>query len=59
MIFPGIFKGKHIEHKKNVVVHTGYDITVEFDNPTALQIDGETITGVTSYRARSSKLVNL
>ena len=59
MIFPGIFKGKHIEHKKNVVVHTGYDITVEFDKPTALQIDGETITGVTSYRARSSKLVNL
>lgn len=51
IIFPSIFKGKHIEHKKVVELLTGKDITVEFNRPTALQIDGETILGVTSYRA--------
>ena len=30
---------------------TGKKITVKFDAPTALQIDGETITGVTEYTA--------
>ena len=51
MVFPSIFKGEHINYKKNVVVHTGYDIHVKFDRPTALQIDGETILGVTEYKA--------
>ena len=32
----------------------GNEITVEFDRPTALQVDGETILGVTSYTAKSS-----
>ena len=27
----------------------GHEITVKFDRPTALQIDGETISGVTEY----------
>lgn len=51
MIFPSIFKGEHIKHTKFCTVTKGKDITVEFDRPTALQIDGETITGVTKYRA--------
>jgi diacylglycerol kinase family enzyme len=34
-----------------VEVLTGQDITVEFDRPAPLQIDGETIPGVSSYRA--------
>lgn len=51
MVFPGIFKGKHITHEKIVDVHTGKDIRVVFDHPTALQIDGETILGVTEYHA--------
>ncbi len=54
-IFPGIFKGKHINHKKRVAVHSGHQITVEFDRPTPLQIDGETILDVTSYTATSAK----
>ena len=49
MIFPSIFKGEHIRHRKVVHVLTGHTITVEFDRPTALQIDGETILGVTRY----------
>jgi len=53
-IFPGIFKGTHVKHKNMVAVHTGYEITVEFDRPTPLQIDGETILDVTQYTARAA-----
>lgn len=49
MIFPSIFKGGHVKHTEMVEVVTGKNITVEFDHPTALQIDGETILGVTGY----------
>ena len=52
--FPSIFKGEHIKHKKMVKLHTGHCIRVEFDRPTPLQIDGETILDVTSYTACSS-----
>lgn len=51
--FPSIFKGEHIKKTKMVTVHTGKEITVEFDRPTPLQIDGETILDVTGYTARS------
>ena len=54
-IFPSIFKGKHIKHKKCVAVHTGKEITVEFDQPTPLQIDGETVPDVLCYTARSGR----
>ena len=53
MMFPSIFKGEHIKYRKNVDVFSGKRITVEFDRPTALQIDGETILGVTSYTAEA------
>ncbi len=52
MVFPSIFKGEHIKNKM-VAVHEGHDIHVCFDRPTALQIDGETILGVTEYRAKA------
>ena len=51
MVFPSIFKGEHIKHEKMVKILTGRKITVEFDRPTALQIDGETVLSVTSYTA--------
>lgn len=50
-IFPSIFKGKHIHHKKTVALWSGHDITVRFDRPVTLQIDGEVITDVSEYRA--------
>lgn len=50
MIFPSIFKGAHTAHTDCVQVLTGKDITVTFDRPTAIQIDGETIRNVTEYR---------
>lgn len=52
-IFPSIFKGEHIKNTDCVKVLSGNNITVEFDRPTALQIDGETILGVTQYQAHA------
>lgn len=48
-VFPSIFKGEHVRHEEMVDVLTGHTIRVEFDRPTPLQIDGETIPNVTSY----------
>ena len=53
-VFPSIFKGEHVKHTKMVAVHTGKEITVEFDQPTPLQIDGETILNVTRYKAKTA-----
>ena len=53
-VFPGIFKGTHVKHKNMVAVHTGNEITVEFDRPAPLQIDGETILDVTGYKAETA-----
>lgn len=52
MIFPSLFKGEHIKHTKKTAVFQGKHIIVEFDEPCALQIDGETILGVTKYEVR-------
>ena len=49
IIFPSIFKGEHVKHTKKVSVFTGHDITVKFDAPSPLQIDGETVLDVTEY----------
>lgn len=54
MAFPSIFKGEHVNKKGIVALHTGKDIVVEFSRPTPLQIDGETILGVTKYHAYSA-----
>lgn len=51
MIFPSIFKGEHVKHTDVVTVLSGKKIEVTFDRPCALQIDGETVLNVTSYKA--------
>lgn len=53
MVFPSIFKGEHVKHKKNIAILEGREITVEFDRPTPLQIDGETILGISSYKTKA------
>ena len=53
MIFPSIFKGEHIKHTEAIAIHEGKEITVRFDRPTPLQIDGETVLGVTEYKVHS------
>ena len=52
MIFSKIFKGEHVKYTKNIEVISGKDITVKFDEPRPLQIDGETVLGVTEYNAK-------
>ena len=58
IVFPSIFKGEHVKHKNMVAIHKGHEITVEFDRPTALQIDGETVVGVTKYTVSTGKTAN-
>ncbi len=55
LLFATIFKGKHVKYTKNVTTHVGHDITVAFDRPVALQIDGETVLNVTEYNVQSGK----
>lgn len=52
IVFPSIFKGELGKQKKMTAYYTGKNIKVEFDRPTALQIDGETVLGVTSYTVK-------
>lgn len=49
LAFPGVSAGKHIKHKTLAAEWQGKHIVVEFDRPVALQIDGETVLGVTKY----------
>ena len=55
MIFPSLFKGEHVKSTKYVEVLEGYDITVEFDEPRSVQVDGETTLNVSAYTAKSKK----
>ncbi len=52
MIFPSIFKGEHVKKVKHVTVLSGHEITVRFNEPRTVQIDGETVIGVKEYTAR-------
>lgn len=49
LIFPSLFKGEHTKHAKKVDLRSGKHVTVEFDSPRPLQIDGETIKGVSKF----------
>ena len=51
MIFPSIFKGEHVKNEKHVTILEGREISVRFDRPAPLQIDGETVLDVTEYKA--------
>lgn len=57
-LFPTIFKGTHIKYKRYIDVHTGHNISVKFDIPTAMQIDGETVTGVNEYTVKTVKALS-
>ena len=55
LLFPTIFKGNHVKVTKIVSVFKGHEMTVRFDRPTALQIDGEVYSGVTEYTVTTAK----
>lgn len=52
-IFPKIFSGTHTKHDKYVTVLKGKEITVAYDEPRPLQVDGETILGVSECTVRA------
>lgn len=52
MLFPKIFEGEHVKKEKKVTVLRGKEITVEYSKPTDLQIDGESLHGVTVFSAK-------
>ncbi len=53
--FPKLFKGTHVS-LKGCHIFTGDEIKVRYEIPTALQIDGETVSGVLECVCRSSGL---
>lgn len=52
MMFPSLFKGEHVKYTKHIDILCGKEIKVEFDRPSPLQIDGETILDVTEYSVK-------
>ena len=52
MNFPKIFKGEHVT-LKNVTIKKGHSVEIRFDKPTSLQIDGETVLNVYSYKVEA------
>ncbi|QTQ16859.1 diacylglycerol/lipid kinase family protein [Treponema parvum] len=48
-IFPEFLSGKYVRHKNYIDVIPAKKITVTFDNPVTIQIDGESFPNVTSY----------
>ena len=54
MLFPSLFKGEHVNKSADVHIMTGHEVTVEFDRPAPLQVDGETIRNVKKYHVYPS-----
>jgi diacylglycerol kinase family enzyme len=52
-VFPEIFKGTHVRHTKYIDIIKCDEVTVKFDTPCAMQIDGEGISDVSEYTAYS------
>ena len=47
--FPSFMKGTHPKYKKIITILPGRSMTVKFDRPTDMQIDGEPLENVTEY----------
>lgn len=52
-ILPTVFKGNHIKFKNNIEIINTEEITIEYDSPSTLQIDGEPVENVKAYTARA------
>lgn len=55
-LFAVLGKGEHVKNKQIVEVIEGYDVKVEFDQPSVLQIDGEVYLNVSRYRANVKEI---
>lgn len=51
--FKSLFSGDHVKKTDWCQVVEGKEVKVEFQNPCAIQVDGEVIPGVTSYTVRA------
>jgi diacylglycerol kinase family enzyme len=51
LMFPKLFKGTHVKDKKHCFIKQGREIEVTFDRPCGLQIDGDVVNDVTTYKA--------
>ena len=58
-VFPSLFKGTHIKYTQFVDMKKCSEVTVKFDRPVALQIDGETVSKVTEYTVKIPKEVRV
>lgn len=56
MIFPKLFTAEHVNKTKNVDIFSGNEITVKFNEPRSLQVDGETFLDVIEYTAQGAKV---
>ena len=52
-LFPSIFEGKHVKYTDYIDIHRCHSITVKYDRPCFLQMDGETLSGITEYTAET------
>ena len=59
IVFASIVIGKHFSFTKHVTVMEGKEFTVEFSQPTPIQIDGETVVGQTKYHAVAKHTVDI
>ena len=56
LAFSSVFKGEHVvKYPKLLHIRQGNEVSVEFDRPTALQIDGETVKNVIKYTVYSGE----
>ena len=53
MNFSKVFTGEHVNLKNMIEIRTGKEIRVEYEEPTALQIDGETVRNVLTYTVKA------
>lgn len=58
-LFPSIFKGKHIKYTKYIDLFRCDNISVKYDTPCSLQMDGEPQEGITEYSATIKKTVTV
>ena len=55
MRFPMLNKGEHVKKPDWVTVKTGKKVTVSFEEPCALQIDGDVVENVLTYSVEAGK----
>jgi len=58
-VFPSIFSGTHVKYTDFVDMKKCSEVSVEFDRPVELQIDGETVSKVSGYTVKIPQAVKI